>query len=277
MPNCLYISDLDGTLLTPDAKLTDTTVRLINRFIDNGGAFTVASARNITGLRVLDLSAVHWQLPFVLAGGVMLYDYAEKRILDVKSLSPATVKTVLELCEAHGKSPMLFQVKQHEIRITTRGATSFGERSYIKERNRLFHNAVEIVEQYDWKQGAFCFSMQDSEQRLRPLCEQLDAFPEIRYTFYPDTYLPDNWFLEISRADAGKGNAVREYKQRFQFQRVVAFGDNLNDMEMLRMADTACVVANGTSDVKRIAQEIIGSNTEDGVAWYVNEKGEISC
>ena len=51
--------------------------------------------------------------------------------------------------------------------------------------------------------------------------------------------------------------------------RVVAFGDNINDIPMLREADVAVAVENAVPEVKRIADVIIGPNTTDAVPRFI--------
>ena len=50
---------------------------------------------------------------------------------------------------------------------------------------------------------------------------------------------------------------------------MVAFGDNGNDVDMLAAADIGCAVGNASPEAKAAAGQIIGSNTEDGVAEYL--------
>ena len=68
----LYISDMDGTLLAPGARLTPKTVEILQRLMEKGGYFTAATARTLIGLNMLDLSGVDWTVPFVLGNGSML-------------------------------------------------------------------------------------------------------------------------------------------------------------------------------------------------------------
>ena len=78
----LYISDLDGTLLGPDARLSDETVATLNRLLDAGMLFTVATSR--TPATVIDLlSRLHLRLPAVLMAGTLLYDIPKRRALAI--------------------------------------------------------------------------------------------------------------------------------------------------------------------------------------------------
>ena len=60
--------------------------------------------------------------------------------------------------------------------------------------------------------------------------------------------------------------------------RVVAFGDNINDLPMLRAADVAVAVGNALPEVKAAADIVICFNTEDSVARFVYDHidGDIS-
>ena len=45
--NTLYVSDLDGTLLNSDVKISENSKNIINTLIDKGMNFTVATARSL--------------------------------------------------------------------------------------------------------------------------------------------------------------------------------------------------------------------------------------
>ena len=87
--------------------------------------------------------------------------------------------------------------------------------------------------------------------------------------YYHDQFGPDTGILEVFSADASKANAVRKLKAATGADRIVAFGDNLNDLPLLRMADVAIAVENAVDEVKAEADVIIGPNTSDAVARYI--------
>ena len=132
----LYISDMDGTLLAPGARLTPKTVEILQRLMEKGGYFTAATARTLIGLNMLDLSGVDWTVPFVLGNGSMLYDVVRRRVVETLDIAPETIRRILDICESYGKTPMLYQVHGHEVQGVTTGVTSEGERSFMEVRNR---------------------------------------------------------------------------------------------------------------------------------------------
>ena len=81
MQKTLYISDLDGTLLTPQKELSPRTVEIINRLLDQGMLFSVATARSAATAVEL-LSPLRLSAPGVLLNGALIYDFAKKEYVD---------------------------------------------------------------------------------------------------------------------------------------------------------------------------------------------------
>lgn len=271
MSKTLYITDLDGTLLRPDQTVSSYTVDTLNRFIDRGGLFSVATARNLTGLKMLDLGGIRWNCPLVVGSGVMLYDLGRQKIIDCRNMPEETVRCLLRLCGEYGKTPMLFQARGDQVLVTTEGASSPGEKVFIEARNARIPGCIRFVSAYAPEGGAFYFSMQDTREKLEALAARLDGIEGISYTLYRDNYMDDNWYVEIFSHEAGKDKGMLRLKNRLGADRVVAFGDNLNDLPMLAAADVGCVVENGIQGAKDKADVIIGSNEADGVARYIEQ------
>ena len=76
------------------------------------------------------------------------------------------------------------------------------------------------------------------------------------------------YFLEISAAGVNKGLGLEKYceSQGLDRTEVVAFGDLLNDREMLQFAGLGLCMGNGHPDMKLLAGRVIGTNADDGVA-----------
>lgn len=84
------------------------------------------------------------------------------------------------------------------------------------------------------------------------------------------------YFLEISGAGVCKGLGLAKYCEAHGIPRedVVAFGDMINDAEMLEFAGLGLCMGNGEESMKKLADRVIGTNAEDGVAqeiesWFV--------
>ena len=92
----LYISDLDGTLLDADARLSAYTEQTLTRLIGKGMAFTFASGRTPeAALKIVE--SVPLKLPVIMMNGVLIYDMEEKRYLLKEYLTEESVAEIKRL------------------------------------------------------------------------------------------------------------------------------------------------------------------------------------
>jgi hydroxymethylpyrimidine pyrophosphatase-like HAD family hydrolase len=79
--------------------------------------------------------------------------------------------------------------------------------------------------------------------------------------------------LDIDPIEASKGNAVRYLANhlKMQLEKTAAFGDNINDLDMLQAVGYPVAVANAENELKQAAWRICPSNDECGVAVMLKE------
>lgn len=83
--------------------------------------------------------------------------------------------------------------------------------------------------------------------------------------------------VDIVPADGGKGRGVAKVLEYFGIDRAdaMAFGDGNNDLEMFQAVDNGIAMGNGSEDLKKIARDVCGSVSEDGIYHYCLEYGLI--
>ena len=124
----LYISDLDGTLLTPEKTISPRTREAVNRAIAAGEGFSVATARSASTV-VEILQGIQLNLPVVLMNGVFLYDIAADRYLDVQTIPLEAAQRMLGSIE--GRRRHLSTVLMGRWWwFTTRGSTQAPRKSF---------------------------------------------------------------------------------------------------------------------------------------------------
>ncbi len=96
---------------------------------------------------------------------------------------------------------------------------------------------------------------------------------DARYTclFQREIYTDDEYWLEVMPKHATKAEGIHRLKELCGYDRIVSFGDALNDIPMFRGSDEAYAVENAVPALKAAASGIIGSNEEDGVANWLLE------
>jgi HAD superfamily hydrolase (TIGR01484 family) len=99
--------------------------------------------------------------------------------------------------------------------------------------------------------------------------------PKIEERFGKSLYIAQTLrtFLEIMNPNVSKGEGLKAALQRrgLEPSQVIAFGDEENDLPMFGTAGFAAASANAKDSVKTRADLIIGPNTEDGVAAFLEE------
>ena len=114
----------------------------------------------------------------------------------------------------------------------------------------------------------FCLPCPD-----RPLVEALQRLPGTHCLCYADEY-GRGVTAEVFPEGCDKGAGVQDLRRLTGARRVVAFGDNVNDLPLFAAADERYAVANAAAAVKGAADGVIGANTQDGVAcWLAAREG----
>ena len=91
---------------------------------------------------------------------------------------------------------------------------------------------------------------------------------------YVDIFGKDVGIIEIFAPEVSKANAVKRLARDINADRIVVFGDNLNDLPMMRIADLSVAVDNALPEVKNAASTVIGPNTSHSVARFIAEDFE---
>lgn len=275
MAKTLYVSDLDGTLLGEDSRVSAESASLLNGAIARGALFTAATARTPATVSIL-LSGIQVALPIVVMTGAAMWNPASGLYSDVVTMHPGTADEVLRAIRAHSLPAFMFTMREGVIQTYHTGTLSPLEKEFIATRSlspyKRFHVPADGESEMPstLSDVLLFYAMQPSAMAAGAYSDivKIDGCNPI---YYHDQFGPDTGILEVFSADASKANAVRKLKAATGADKIVAFGDNLNDLPLLRMADVAIAVENAVDEVKAEADIIIGPNTSDAVARYIHD------
>ena len=116
----------------------------------------------------------------------------------------------------------------------------------------------------------FYFTCIGEREELQPIFDIFSRDDRYRCTIQQELYRPEYW-CEIMPAKATKAEAIRKLKRLLNCDKVVSFGDAVNDIPMFEISDEAYAVENAVEELKAFAAGIIGSNENDGVANWLME------
>lgn len=268
----LYVSDLDGTLLAPDSRVSRRSASILSELSGKGALITVATARTPATVEPL-LADVKSDLPAIVMTGASLWDRKTKRYADTRFIDADTSRTVREIAARHGVAPFTYTLgKGGMLEVYRNGELAPCDRKFIADRSDLplkrFHLDTPEGDDYALPDTILFFAMGKPE-RIFPLADELRAATLCSISSYIDIFGDDTAILEVLAPGLNKADSVKKIAARYEADRIVAFGDNLNDISMLEIADVAVAVGNARDEVKRVADVVTGTNADDAVARFI--------
>ncbi|MBQ7186208.1 MAG: HAD family phosphatase [Ruminococcus sp.] len=264
----LYLCDLDGTLLRSDLTLSERTCRVIGRTVSRGIAFAFATARSrTTALKVTKGLTV--PLPMIAYNGAFIVDTATGRILHKRTFTASQAEEICGCLQEFGLSPIVYRLAEGRERFSFYpGRVSRPTMDFILSRGDDPRRDP-LTEEEDILAGEpFYFNCIAEEAALRGAYERLRDRYEVLY--YDDIYSGERW-LEIMPRGATKAEAALVLRDMLGCGRIAAFGDSVNDIALFETADEKYAVSNADPRLKALADEIIPSNDEDGVACKLEQ------
>ena len=270
----LFVTDLDGTLLNSNKEVSIKSTEILNKLIDNGVNFTVATAR--TPATVVDLlQDVNLKLPAVLMNGVLLYDIKEEKYINIKEIGKDTVDKVFDVLNKFDKNAMVYGIRNNHLWVYHKEFEYSWEYNFYKERADRKQKTFLKVENYQEcinESKIINFIVFDKYEKIKGIYEELKKIDEISVEYYEDIYEKGCYFLEAYSAEASKANGIKLLSDYIEHDKLICFGDNLNDIPMFELADECYATANAVERVKEFSTDVIGSCDEDGVALFMEKK-----
>lgn len=269
----LYISDMDGTLLQDDGKMSEYTKEKLNEFYKKGIPFAVATARSMVSAMPL-LQGVHFAAPIVLMNGVFVYDTETGKAVKYHEIEHSALQKILDCFYEKNLHPFMFLYgDDYKLSIKYTEFDNDGMKEFYDMRVDMLDGRftqtddLTVIEKGQHPVYVNYYALPEI---LDPVVDKLRSVPNIDFAYYKDSY-SDDWLIEIYSHTASKANGAKEVAEVVGADKITAFGDNLNDIIMLNGADTAVAVENAVPQVKEIADIVIGTNTEDSVVNFIAE------
>jgi HAD superfamily hydrolase (TIGR01484 family) len=286
----LIAVDVDGTLLTSKGTISPRTREALLTATQKGIEVAVATGRRRSTARpILDqLDVPHF---LVASQGAAVWRNGE--ILFHSHLPAESARAALDLIRRHGLATVILGNALREDVIWIDGDWHDNERiaSYIN-RNR------HVVREFDPEALEFDpiqFIVMDAQEKLEALDEELTGHtapppsedapaqsgPDTRRALWRVIFSRNQFTagpaIEIVGPQTSKAAALGVLCERLRIthHQVIAFGDNINDVEMLDFAGTGVAMGNATADARAAASRIAPSNDEDGIAVVLEELGVV--
>lgn len=274
MPKTLYVSDLDGTLLDRRDRIPAHTADALNALISKGMLFTFATARSWHSAHVVT-EGLSPRLPWIVHNGAMLCDGKTGERTDQMYFTHSQRREILSRSEALGLWPLSYGILEGEEKVFyLEDINRHPGMEYYIDHRRGDKRLSPVKDKEALLQGeTYYFTFIHDREALRPLWADVRDLPWVNLVFQQELYQKEYW-LEITPREATKARAALRLKERLGCDRLVAFGDAMNDLPLFGVADESYAVENALPEVKEAATGVIGTNEQGGVARFLMERFE---
>ena len=261
----IIFTDLDGTLLNDDKKVSDTNKEAIRKALDAGHKIVLASGRALDHvIPVADSLELKKPGCYIIAyNGGQIYDCYAKRLLLHVHLTFEDVDAVISEAK---KAGLYYQTYQDGRVIAPYDCEEL--RFYSKWTSAPFSVVDDVYDSLLSEPGKVLYI--DLKDRSR-----LEAFKDLlneRFSDRMDALFTSDYYLESIPKGVSKGNAVHFLANylNIPMDNTIAVGDYDNDLPMIREAAVGVILANGPEHVKKEADHVTDNdNNHDGFAEAV--------
>ncbi|MCS7459372.1 HAD family hydrolase [Paenibacillus doosanensis] len=251
----MLVTDMDGTLLNSGKMISPENKRAIERFVEQGGMFTLATGRIAGSVRrfadVLPLTA-----PAILYNGAMMYDFANNEVVWQRTLPEAARRALQQVMDRFpglgveiycGSEP--YYLRENEVTDHHRSMENF-KRPATESMELLPEPWIKVL--LAWNPAKL---------------DEVEAFTE-QFKEKLTWVRSDDKYLEILPENATKGHALEELMAAKGIERAkcIAMGDHLNDLEMLRRAGVGIAVANAHASLTDVCDRTCKHHDDHAVA-----------
>jgi Cof subfamily protein (haloacid dehalogenase superfamily) len=256
----LIVSDMDGTLLDDDKKISEENQQSINYFIENGGIFTIATGRMTSAVRMY-LDKININAPAILHNGAQIYDFKKNQEVFSKYIE---------------------EDRKECIRRVYKDIPEPGIEVFTGNDHVYVYRECSETKRYDDREVNIKYCMPDyawNEKWIKVLIigdkELLDRIEPVYKTIYDKGYSvrSGDMYLDIVANGVSKGLALKELVKCLGIRRdhVIAAGDNMNDISMLYAAGYGVAPGNAEQEVKEAADLVAPDNNHPIVKFIIEE------
>lgn len=279
----MVVSDLDGTLLDRNSKITKENVRAIKKLNENGIKFVIMSGRSYNQIKeIADMYGLECEI-VGLNGCETIDEYGD--IVHTHYLKYEDVAYIVQACD---EDNVLYEIYTTDGMITKkcdnildniialaklhetddRKILEFALNHYdlIYNNRTLIDDVAGTLVEDDSTYIKFVIFDANTD-KLQKISDKLKHLKDINIT---SSFISN---IEIGHKDVSKGNGVKYLSELYDIDinDIVCIGDNFNDVSMLEIAGLSVAMGNAADEIKNLADKVTETNVESGVAYAINE------
>lgn len=249
----LIASDMDGTLLDENGQVPPETFDLILALRERGVRFVASSGRRYD--RLCDFfSPVKDRMDFVASNGAQVF--ADGVQIDREVYSHLAIRRL-------AKTIAMFPNMHLALFDRTKSYLLDDEDKFVREVDKDLPNVERIYELPSPQVSIIKASIFCDDGNVMDNAYVLQRELGGLFTFAPS----GSSYIDAMQPGISKASGIAQVMEYhgIDASEVMAFGDAMNDYEIIRFVGTGCAMANGRPALRAVADRVIGSNIEHAV------------
>ncbi len=258
----MIVVDLDGTILNDKRELSTDTESYLKRLKDMGYVITIATGRVYASALKATRGAIF--ADYIISDtGAYIYDHR----YDNPILTNPIPKDIVRSFFKYYNDDCLY--------IDVCGKDYIYKYSDIKEESNIVHTTKdkEYIFTHCSEVSHVVISMKNNIALMRLYQQLLQDFSNLNIMIMQDSFSDRKW-LEITMMDCSKYYAIKKLSKQLNISNdeIMAFGDGLNDTQMIEKCGMGIALKNALEEVKEVADDItLYDHNHDGVIHYLEE------
>jgi len=263
----MVIADMDGTLLNKELKISERNLQAIDYIRSQNIKFCVATGRPDQLMKEY-VFPLEMEEPMIMYNGSVIgHPFQEERLYE-NVLSKEDVRDIVTYCNKEDIICMVY-TKDKLISRPNYRVDFFEERNkkLPLEQQSVFEDIKDvdkIVNEYHVQKILLIENNETTYDKTKKMLEQYDRFT---------IATSQKGFLDINPKGSSKGQALEILAAHYgiALDEIVAFGDQENDISMLKNAGIGVAMGNASDHVKQVADQVTLTNNEDGFAVWIEQ------
>lgn len=259
----LFVSDIDSTLNNKLMRLPKVNKLAVDKFVSDGGVFTLCSGRNLQSLSI-HYKKLGIETPAIFLNGAGIYDFKSESFLDYNPITEDGEKIILDTL-ANTKGIQL---------------TIYAPEIIYRATKKCLYGY--LISKFDGLNCALCESVSDLPRGIwgkvtffgtnRKIKELNKFFKNEKNKEIFDCCITSPVTLELSRKGINKGSAVKKLIEilGMNFEKTAAIGDYYNDVDMLKTVSHPACCGQAPDDIKSIVEYVACHCNKGAVADFIN-------
>lgn len=256
-------SDIDGTLLNKERELSERTIRVLQH-IGNQMPVVLASSRMPSAMRHLQHQLGIDEHPLICYNGgyVLVYENHVPRVIHSVDLPLEVARYVTAVVENRSIHASFYSEDNWYASQMDQWSAREEKVTKVKPVIKMAHD---VVAQFESTKApvhkVMCMGPEDEIARLEEMINN-------NFSVHVHAFRSKTTYLEITPRPVSKATALEKVLalKNIALSNALAFGDNYNDIDLLKHAGIGVAVENARPEVKAVANELTLANIDDGVA-----------